>query len=229
MIKNHALLDWLSFNRALAGLKKTADSEMTEEDLLNHCVHGNCSAYIKASGMSGLCSEALSSLEESQGLVYGVGYHKVLNPEAFAAPAVHGADKAVLLRGDVLLMPDPDSERLIGTEWEASEALNRDSLLFKKADIDELSVSINQEAHASGFIQQPVARSQMLALSALVELLKDKQRPIYHAQGKIIEAIQKKFPDDGAGVGNDTLKKLFADANKEKRQFLKAKKVQMQK
>lgn len=244
MIKNHADLEWLTFGRALAALQET-DPQMTTEDLLAHCVHGHCTAHIKPAGMRGFCRQAFACLDpESRGIVYGVGVHQVMNPEVFALPAVEGTDRTVLLIGEVLLAPDEDGERFADAEWEVGNALNMEALLFKKIDIDDLAVKFGKDEDFSSkeveilshpvkdeeepdHHEPPAARSRLLAIAALLELLKDKSRTPYRTQGKIITAIQKKYPDDGAGVGDDTLKKLFADANREKRQFLK--KLQMQK
>jgi hypothetical protein len=242
VIKNHAPLEWLTFSRALAALQET-DPQMTTEDLLTHCVHGHCTAYIKPAGMRGFCRQAFACFDpESRGIVYGVGVHQVMNPEVFALPAVGGTDRTVLLRGDVLLTPDEDSEQFADAEWEVGDAMNMEALLFKKIDIDDLAAKFGKDddfsSEAAEIVspatkskeepdhEPPVARSRLLAIAALLELLKDKQRPIYHTQEKIRKAIQKKYPNDGAGVGDDTLKKLFADANREKRQLLK--KLQMQ-
>jgi len=231
VIKNHTLLEWLTFDRALAVLQETADPQMTPEDLLLHCSeHDHCVAYIKPGGMRGFCSQAFACLEpDSRGIVYGVGFHRVLNPEVFAAPAVDGLPRRVLLSGDVLLMPDEDGERFSDVEWEAGAALNPSALLFRKSEIHALSCAINGKNGeiAADSDEIPLAKSQLLTIAALLELLKDRSRPIY-TQTRIIEAIHKRHPD-WPSVGEDTLKKLFAAANNEKRQVSKSKKLQMQK
>lgn len=209
MRNNIDLLDWLSMEQALALLQKKADPQMTMDDLVSHCIQGNCFVYIKLNNVTkGDYPDAFShpSTHDLANGVYGIGYQMVGNPINLFAHS--GQGKCLIpLTGDVLVEPTASAERIENLQWEAEIDLSNYSPLLKKTDIQRLAEEII-EASSDG----PSRKSILMVMGALLEILTN---PTPKRMNQ--DAIQKTITDTHKGkrgLGKRNIEDIFSLANK---------------
>lgn len=207
-------LQWLSLEQALLWLKDEAGVQLLEKDLLEQCDAGRCAAYLNVDSLKGNCPEGLrDELGEWFFTVYGVGKGQILNPRALIE-AKGRSEIQLYIAGEVRQIERAEAESYNDVEWLVTSPPERCHLLFKTTDIAELARLISGVAPQSS---RPKP-SHLLAISALLELLMEKGRPIY-TQEAIIDEIEKRYVAGKGpkvrGLGSSNLEKIFADANKE--------------
>ncbi|OYT97578.1 MAG: hypothetical protein CFE49_01185 [Pseudomonas sp. PGPPP3] len=203
MIKNHALLDWLTPEQALASLQESVDSKMTLQDLFSHCLQGNCYAYIKATGVKGEFHGAYShpsSYELSE--VTGIGYQMLTNPQHLGHSTAYIAE----FMGDVVCSTgNPvEPEKISNIEWHALITPHMHPPFFKKSGIQKLIKDIAAEPSGG-----PSTNTLLITIGALLELMTTSGRENKSSiEGKILAKYSGK-----RGLGERTLQKVFARAS----------------
>lgn len=223
-------LKWFSVEQALLWLTDEIGVELSENDLLAQCDAGRCAVYLNVDSLKGVCSEGLrDELGERFHTVYGVGKGQIINPRVFIEAA--GAAKVKLdISGEVCQLELAEADSYPNTEWVASLPRERCHPLFKPSDLKALAEII------SGAVATPppTKPSHLLAISALMELLKETGGPSY-SHKKIIGLIDDRYGPESTlplrGLGSSNLEKIFADATTEMKDAKKkpSRQLQMQK
>lgn len=222
-------LHWLSVDQALLWLKDEAGVQLSDEDLLAQCDAGRCAVYHNVDNVKGVCFEGLRDEHgERFHTVYGVGKGLIINPRVFIEPAgTVEVELEILCEVRQLQLAEADSYP--NTEWIATLPQERCHPLFKPADLKELAEVI------SGAVTAPQPSlpkpSHLLAIAALMELLKEKGGPSYNSQ-KIVGLIDDLYglesPLPLRGLGPSNLKKMFADASADMKEAKKNSLAQLQ-
>lgn len=207
-------LKWFSVEQALLWLKDEAGVELLENDLLAQCDAGRCAVYLNVDNLKGVCFEGLrDEHDERFHTVYGVGKGQVINPRVFIEVA--GTVEVELdISGEVRQLQLAEADSYPNTEWVMSLPRERCHPLFKPTDLKELAEVISGAVATPP--PSPPKPSQLLAISALMELLKEKGGPSYNSQ-KIVGLIDDRYGPESPlplrGLGASNLEKMFADAS----------------
>lgn len=222
-------LKWFSVDQALLWLKDDAGVELLENDLLAQCDAGRCAVYLNVDKVKGVCFEGLWDEHDDRiHVVYGVGKGQVINPRVFIEAA--GTVEVELdILGEVRQFQLAEADGYPNTEWVASLPRERCHPLFKPTDLKELAEVIN------GAVATPPPSlprlSHLLAISALMELLKEKGGPSYNSQ-KIVGLIDDLYGPESPlplrGLGSSSLEKMFADASADMKEAKKKSAAQLQ-
>ena len=239
-------LKWFSVEQALLWLKDEAGVELFENDLLAQCDAGQCAVYLNVDNLEGVCFEGLRDEQDVRfHTVYGVGKGQVINPRVFIE-AAGTVEVKLYISGEVCQLQVAEADSYPNTEWVASLPRDRCHPLFKPTDLKELAEVISGAVAASAPPATPVPvpstptptpvtpaplpapsapsapapappkPSQLLAISALMELLREKGGPSYNSQ-KIVGLIDGRYGPDSPlplrGLGDSNLEKMFADAS----------------
>ena len=239
-------LKWFSVEQALLWLKDEAGVELFENDLLAQCDAGQCAVYLNVDNLEGVCFEGLRDEQDVRfHTVYGVGKGQVINPRVFIE-AAGTVEVELHISGEVRQLQVAEADSYPNTEWVASLPRDRCHPLFKPTDLKELAEVISGAVAASAPPATPVPvpstptptpvtpaplpapsapsapapappkPSQLLAISALMELLREKCGPSYNSQ-KIVGLIDGRYGPDSPlplrGLGDSNLEKMFADAS----------------
>lgn len=225
-------LQWLSVDQALLWLKDEAGVQLSDEDLLAQCDAGRCAVYVNVDNLKGVCFEGLrDEHDERFHTVYGVGKSQIINPRVFIE-AAGPVEVELEISGEVRQLQLAEAESYPNTEWIASIPRERCHPLFKPADLKQLaeviSSAVATPAPAPFATPAPVPApsatpapalpkpSQLLAISALMELLEEKCGASYNSQ-KIVGLIDDRYGPESPfpirGLGDSNLEKMFADAS----------------
>ncbi len=209
-------LKWFSVEQALLWLKDEIGLELLENDLLAQCDAGRCAVYLNVNNLKGVCFEGLrDEHDERFHAVYGVGKGQVINPRVFIE-AVGKAEVELDISGEVRQLELAEADGYPNTEWVASLPRERCHPLFKPTDLKGLAEVISGAVATPA--PSPPKPSHLLAISALIELLKEKGGPSYSSQ-KIIGLIDGFYGQESLlplrGLGSSNLEKMFADASAE--------------
>lgn len=206
-------LQWLTVDQALLWLKDEAGVQLSDTDLLTHCDAGRCAAYLNVDGLTGVCSDWL--VNEQGGWfshAYGVGKGQILNPRALIEGAKISQVQLYIV-SEVRQIGLAEAEAFQDVEWLLTTPPERCHLLFRQSEISDL-------ARAFGGAAAPVDSlkpSHLLTIAALLELLKERGRPIYN-QDAIVGVINKRYGEESEhpirGLGSSNIKDIFAEANK---------------
>lgn len=205
-------LQWLSLEQALLWLKDELGIQLSDQDLLSQCDAGQCDAYMSVDSLKGDCPEGLrDELGKWFFTVYGVGKGQILNPRALME-AKGRSEIQLYIAGEVRQIERAEAESYNNVQWLVTSPPEHCNLLFKTTDIAEL-------ARIIGSVSPPLSRpkpSHELAISALIELLTEKGRPVY-TQEAIIDEIEKRYVTGPGpkirGLGSSNLEKIFAAAH----------------
>lgn len=206
-------LKWLSVDQALLWLKDEAGIQLLENDLLAQCEAGQCAVYLNVDGVKGHCPEGLRDEQGDWFVdVYGVGKGQIINPRALIESA--GAVEIQLhISGELRQLERFDAEKYENAEWLATFVRERCHLIFAQSEIAELAQIIKGAAPTL----ERTKPSHLLTIAVLLELLKEKGRPVY-TQDAIVIAISERYGEESKnpvlGLGSSNIKDIFAEANK---------------
>lgn len=209
-----AILQWLSLEQALIWLKdETGIHHLSEPDLLSQCDAGQCAAYMNVDRLTGVCPDRL--VNEQGGWfshVYGVGKGQILNPRALIEGAKM-SEVQLYIVSEVRQIDLTEAQAFNDVEWLATIPPERCHLLFRQSEISDLARILGGAAPP---VDSP-KQSHLLTIAALLDLLKEKGRPVYN-QDAIVRVISERYGEDSElpirGLGSSNLKDIFAEANK---------------
>ena len=250
-------LKWFSVEQALLWLKDEAGVELFENDLLAQCDAGQCAVYLNVDNLEGVCFEGLRDEQDVRfHTVYGVGKGQVINPRLLIE-AAGTVEVELHISGEVRQLQVAEADSYPNTEWVASLPRERCHPLFKPADLKQLAEVIGSAvatpapapsatpapAPVPSATPAPVPApsatpapalpkpSQLLAISALMELLEEKCGASYNSQ-KIVGLIDGRYGPESPfpirGLGDSNLEKMFADASASMKQAKKKTSARLQ-
>ena len=248
-------LKWFSVEQALLWLKDEAGVELFENDLLAQCDAGRCAVYLNVDNLEGVSFEGLRDEQDIRfHSVYGVGKGQVINPRVFIE-AAGTVEVELHISGEVRQLQVAEADSYPNTEWVASISRDRCHPLFKPTDLKAWAEVISSAVATPAPAPAPPAPapapvtpapsaaplpapappkpSELLAISALMELLREKCGPSYNSQ-KIVGLIDDRYGPDSPlplrGLGDSNLEKMFADAstNMKEAKEKSSKRLQMQ-
>lgn len=192
--------EWLSPEQTLELLQEQ-DRTLTMADLASYC------AELKLFPVYVRLRMAKGEIPDDRTSVYGLGDYAVSN----ADDLFHGPERVTLhLHGDVFIAPDPQASKLRNVEWEYTSVKNDLRLLFKRSELGLLNASSTASLMATTDEDKP-SLNHLIIISKLIEMLKDSSRPRY-TQGTIVESVSDEYGHI-LGLGDTTLRTLFAEAN----------------
>jgi hypothetical protein len=206
-------LEWLTSEQALLWLKDQAGLQLSENDLLGQCEVGRCHVYANVDSWKGTCPEGLrDELGELFFTVCGVGRGRILNPRALIE-AKGKSEIQLHIIGDVQQIEQAEAERYESVDWLAVLPPEHCHPTFMQSEIAALAQMF------SGATPPPdrTKPSHLLTIAVLLELLKEKGRPVYNQDAIVLE-ISKRYGEESErpvlGLGSSNIKDIFAEANK---------------
>lgn len=194
-------------------MKDETGIQLSENDLLAQCEAEQCAVYLNVDGVKGHCPKGLRDEYDDWFVdVYGVGKGQVINPRALIESA-GVVEIQLYISGEVRQIERFDAEKYESAEWLATFPRERCHLIFAQSEIAVLAQIIKGAAPSL----ERTKPSHLLTIAVLLELLKEKGRPVYTLEA-IVLAISERYGEESdspvLGLGSSNIKDIFAEANK---------------
>jgi hypothetical protein len=173
MRKDLKILPWLTPEQAVFAICDMTKVDFTLSDLISHCNHHNCEAFILTEGLRGIATTPFSvGGDDWSYACFAYGPQRLINAGVLAG--AKGMTK-LCLQGTVREKNEEDALSFDDIEWEAEADISAFLIQFKPKDIEALAVAINGPAKAL----DPRERTSLYKLiSALLAMTKlDEIKP----------------------------------------------------